>query len=501
MKYSCLPLFVILWACFALPAFCSTSYQDGQLCLEVNLLTDKQINIKQQNSAARLLISEMDGLISKELGSDLQLSVVTPETLSYFAIQEFSEIVDNVALNFNGVDRAYFAWQDSLLLIKHELLHFLPDSYSLRSEAEAFARQQGIPYSRIMEIPVINSTIKVQQANGETLYLETPLKLSSSAEIILGNQKIGFSGDFIIKTVKGKIVFNQYLPLENYLAGVIQNEIGNNSPLEALKAQAVAARTHALSLLLNNRHKADGYDLCSGTHCQVYKGKYLQNSIIQQAIMDCANEVLLIDGRVADATYHSSCGGKTDSSAAIWKGKPLAHLNGVTCMAEADSLDLSDEAMARKWIDSSVNLKGMSSWERATLNWDKSISLKQLANNVGLSDIKRIEIIRRGRSGRILSIKLEGNRDLVLDNEYKIRQAFGNLLSSFFYIKGTYQADGNRAFIYPKASLQIKGKGAGHGVGMCQVGTLRMAREGSNYREILFQYYPGTTINKDWNHE
>src|SRR5690606_27787494 len=114
-------------------------------------------------------------------------------------------------------------------------------------------------------------------------------------------------GEFVLKVRDGKLVLNQILPLEEYIAGVIPNEIGNNSPLEALKAQAVAARTHAVSLLLYNRHSKDGYDLCSSTHWQVYKAKHLRTERIEEAVMQSAGEVIVTEDRVADATYHSSC--------------------------------------------------------------------------------------------------------------------------------------------------------------------------------------------------
>jgi len=140
----------------------------------------------------------------------------------------------------------------------------------------------------------------------------------------------------------------------------------------------------------------------------------------------------------------------------------------------------------------------MSSWEHGALSWHKSISLNQLSKNAGLSSISRIEILQRGSSGRITKVKLIGNETISLNSEYQIRQVFGNLLSSFFYIEGPYQVANGIVIIIPKPTIKIKGKGAGHGVGMCQVGALRMARKGTKYEEILQHYYPGTTINKDW---
>jgi len=345
---------------------------------------------------------------------------------------------------------------------------------------------------------VLNSTVQIQDATGNICYMETPLKIHSEAELSFNSDSYAYSGDFILKTVKKKIVLNQFLPLENYLAGVVQNEIGDNAPAEALKAQIVAARTHALTLLLNNKHKADGYDLCNSTHCQVYRGKYLLNEQILQAIYECSPEVLFFNGNLAETTYHSCCGGKTEAADIIWNGKPINYLKGVSCINKVNSYDLSKEKDAREWIDKHLAEGEMSSWERGALSWNKSISHNQLAKNAGLTSINRIEIIQRGYSGRITKIKLIGNDTILLNSEYQIRQVFGNLLSSFFYIAGPYRIANETVIIIPQQTIKIKGRGAGHGVGMCQVGALRMARKGTNYKEILLHYYPETTINKEW---
>lgn len=475
----------------------AAEYRDEQLFLEINLAAENSITLKSLNPNSGIKLSEGDGLFSKTLKGNISISVVNQESLCYYGILAMKLSGEGLAADSLAVVREYFAWENNHLSIKHELLYFEEQSFSSFEAAESYVAEMRIPKTKIMEIPLINSTVKIMSDRGETIYLETPLRLESDG-LKVNNGSLGFEGTFVLKTVKNKLVLNHYLPLEEYLAGVIQNEIGNNSPVEALKAQAVAARTHALSLLINNRHKADGYDLCSSTHCQVYKGKYLQNEAVRNAVRDCGSEALFIGGNIADATYHSSCGGKTDASSVVWKGKPVSHLNGITCIAEADSLDLSRERFARQWIDARISNEGMSSWERGALSWEKSISLGKLADNVGLSYINKIVITSRGRSGRITAMKFLGDREVKLENEYKIRQAFDNTLSSFFYIKGAYSESGDDVVINPKASLQLKGKGAGHGVGMCQVGALRMAREGKSYKEILQHYYPGTELKYDW---
>ncbi|MDZ4182346.1 MAG: SpoIID/LytB domain-containing protein, partial [Candidatus Cloacimonadaceae bacterium] len=288
------------------------------------------------------------------------------------------------------------------------------------------------------------------------------------------------------------------LPLEDYVGGVIQNEIGNSAPIEALKAQAIAARTHAVSLLLYNRHKSDGYDLCNATHCQVYKGKHLSNDNIVRSVIETKYQIMVYGARVADATYHSSCGGRTDSSANIWKGTPLPFLMGVACWDDCDSLDLTNEKNARAWIDTKVVSPGASSWERATLQWEKTVTRTTLENNLGIKSLRRIEINKRGTSGRIVSMTFVGNNRVTLDSEYRIRQVFGGLSSSFFYIKGTYSSSKGAIVMQVPTKLQVKGKGSGHGVGMCQVGTLKRARDGMAYTDILQTYYPGTSLSDKW---
>jgi len=469
----------------------------GKLWLEINLVNDNSIQIA---GTGYIKIGEQDGLMTRDFKLPLRISIVNPDKTIYYAVHAANPQSSESEEDTLSTQREFFAWNQDGLYLAQESRYYYPESFSQRSQAEEYAHRLGLGNIEVEELQLLNSTVLVDDGYTKA-YLETPLYFSNYQALKFNNQALSYTGSFIIKTLNRKLILNQYLFLEDYLVGVIQNEIGNSSPLEALKAQAVAARTHAVSLLLNNRHKADGYDLCNGTHCQVYKGEYLCNSLVIKAVKDTQGEVLLAAGRIADATYHSSCGGKTDSSAAIWKGKPIAHLEGVTCIPEVDSLDLSTELDARKWLDAKPDLAGMSSWERGALNWDKTITLAQLAKNAGLGSISRIEIIKRGRSGRILSLKLCGDTDILLDNEYKIRQAFGNLMSSFFYIRGDYKTDNGVVVIHPGRTINLIGKGAGHGVGMCQVGALRMARTGASYTDILQHYYPGTTITREWLNE
>lgn len=478
-------------------ALFAAEYRNGQLYLEILLNSGSQLTFKSQGTAKPIIsITEAASPISRVLQDNLSITLIDADRNMLWGFLNRTEPWQDQE---EGVLREYFAWQDSSLVIKQENLVFEDLSFAELDSAKRYASEAGRPQSQIQNIPLTNSSVQIKTDAGETYYFETPLLMHTDSPIRIGAVNLGFSGDFRLKSSNDRMSVTHLIPLEEYISGVIPNEIGSNAPLEALKAQAVAARTHAISLLLSNRHKNDGYDLCNSTHCQVYKGKYLLNDSITQAVSETASELLLYAYRIAESTYHSACGGKTDSSANIWKGSPLPYLEGVTCCAEADSFELSNEAQVRKWIEIPLNTDGMSSWEKAAASWQTSISKQKLAKNLGLSYLNRITINKRGCSGRIIDMSFYGSSTVHLTSEYKIRQAFGNASSSLFYIRGHFsEAASGEVSIIPAATLLLKGRGSGHGVGMCQVGALRLARKGESYRQILEHYYPGTTISKNW---
>jgi SpoIID/LytB domain protein len=478
----------------------AADYVNGELFLEVNLASGDHIRFKPVSSSnPSFTVTEESLPVVRDVLGEITVGVVSGNGISYWGILKSAEPWSEQE---EGYKREYFAWQDSCLVIKRENLIFEDTSFTAPDAAKSYIKANRIPESKLMNIPLINSTVSIISANGDQLYCETPLKIHTDTPVSLSGSDLAYSGDFIVKCVNGQLVINHFLPLEEYVGGVIQNEIGNNAPLEALKAQAVSARTHAISLLLYNRHKDDGYDLCNSTHCQVYKGKYLLNDAILQAVSETKDQIMTYQGKVIDATYSSCCGGKTDSSQNIWNGLPKPYLMGSVCIPEAGNYDLSLEKQAREWIDSSIGFSGMSSWEQKSLSWRASISRYSLASNLGLGYVNRIVIAKRGYSGRITDMYFLGSGTVHLTSEYKIRQAFGGTKSSFFYITGEYSQDGNgNVTVYPHNTMFLRGRGSGHGVGMCQVGTLRRARMGEDYQKILTLYYPGIDFVSNWKHD
>jgi len=125
--------------------------------------------------------------------------------------------------------------------------------------------------------------------------------------------------------------------LEDYLRGVVPNELSPSvfPELEALKAQAVAARTYALKNL--GVYKARGYDLCATAACQVYRGKGSEQALSDQAILETQGLIAAHRGELIDALYTSTCGGHTEDGSNVFEGDPVPYLKGVVCAPERES--------------------------------------------------------------------------------------------------------------------------------------------------------------------
>lgn len=458
----------------------AVSTRNDTLYVSVCLAKNDSISISSQYMT---VFEERDGLLKLELSGRIELVYERPAVSSVFRL---ATSVDSLAESTQIT--VIPKWKDGSLSLKEHRTSYYPEVFSSYADARTKAQELGQPLSSIVEVEDPDAVVKVT-CPGRSYYLQLPVRLYAEKGLNINGNKYLFKGEFDLKIYKEKLLLNASLPLEDYVKGVVPNEIGDTAPEEALKAQAITARTHAVSLLLYGRHKADGYDLCNGTHCQVYRGTYLVNSKVVQAVEDTRGLVVLYENKLADTPYHSSCGGKTDSSAKIWNGTELPYLLGVNCESEVDTLDLTNEEDVGYWLGSEHSMNGMQSWEKTSTSWERSINMAQLANNLELEYITGIEVLERGRSGRITKMKITGNNTKLLSTESAVRSAFGGLPSSCFITSFTPD-NGNPV----TSTLKITGRGSGHGVGMCQVGALKMSREGFSHAEIISKYYPGTVL-------
>ncbi len=283
-------------------------------------------------------------------------------------------------------------------------------------------------------------------------------------------------------------VVNQ-ISAELLIAGVVPSEIYPDAPLEALKAQAVAARGLLISKM-GTRHRGEPYSLCATAHCQVYNGQNTGSPLIDRAVRETRGEVLFQKSGPTNTVYHSSCGGQLESSLSLWKigdsalqsipdgglgaavgvGMMLAHKTGAYC--------------------------AKSGMRFGDYRWEKSISADQLLQNLKralpkeaskLSTVTQIQVAHRTQSGRVDQARYVGPEGQVTAEGQTLNQRIlGRLKSSLWQVK------------QQGPQFVIQGGGFGHGVGLCQHGAIGMAQAGFTYRQILSHYYQGTTLRKLW---
>ena len=240
--------------------------------------------------------------------------------------------------------------------------------------------------------------------------------------------------------------------IENYVAGVVESEGGQKADIEYYKTQAILCRTYALENF--NRHIAEGYNLCDDVHCQVYKSKSLSNFDIPEATLSTSG-LVIVDStlNLITAGFYSNCGGQTVNSEDVWS-KSKAYLTSVKdtfCIHERNA----------KW----EKRIPINKWRQYLLN-----------NGFRFSD-SLYSIYTFSQPYRAVYYKIYTD-SIALK---KIRQDW-SLRSTYFNI----QVEGD--------NLLFKGKGYGHGVGLCQEGAMKMSKLGYSYKDIIKFYYKNTYI-------
>lgn len=293
---------------------------------------------------------------------------------------------------------------------------------------------------------------------------------------------------------KGLYVISR-LPLEEYLYGVVAAEMPIHWPAEALKAQAVIARTYALYVMKNLRpHAAHGYDLCDEQHCQVYSGVPVESRKGRSVVDQTWGRVLTYNGKPLHAVFSSNCGGLTQSGAAAgWGDMPYWRM--VYDGREDASGIKSPSALASflKGFPDVYCRASQYTWA-PEFRWTRYIPGEELAARLrrrgNIGQLKKIVFIR-GESGRVASVRFAGSRgELKLTKEHEIRRLFGIApLRSTMFVADVFYWEG------AIKGLLIYGGGWGHGVGLCQSGAAGRAESGAQYEQILPAYYPGAALS------
>ena len=299
----------------------------------------------------------------------------------------------------------------------------------------------------------------------------------------------------------GKLAAVNAVSVETILAGVVPSELFASAHPEALKAQAVAART-ILFAQLGKRHYADPFHLCSSQHCQVYGGSSHEDPRATSAVEATMGELLFHNNHLINATYSSTCGGFTEHNDAVWRNLPSKALRGRPDFPlEQASLTRFEKGITseniRDWLEVMPDsyCKKAPQAQKNKLRWKREFAQAELNELVGkrypkLGDLTQMTVLTRGISGRAMSLKLTGtNGSATVLYELPIRRLFGNLRSAAFVI----QMERHGKLI---SKATFKGSGWGHGVGMCQLGAIGRAEANHPYKTILKHYYNGAKLRR-----
>ncbi len=335
-------------------------------------------------------------------------------------------------------------------------------------------------------------------------------KIKSNRELIIRSRdprgiwlgKRRYAGEIRVLNNGNSLLVINHLSLDKYLKSVVGGEMPKDWPMEALKAQAVAARTYAL-----NQLKGKGnYDLDSNISSQVYLGMESETSRTQKAVSYTNNLVLIYNGRLIDAVFHSSSGGKTEDSQSVW-GRYNPYLVSV--------IDYDQKSPNYAWI--------------------KKISNKSLERKFPtIGGVNSIRIIEKTDTDRIKKVKIYGPKGNLFLSGKELRNILelkSTLVSFEFVQKPLPKISGKNIFENSSYNLNsinykqkvankktftiddlnklpplpendfllVKGSGSGHGVGMSQWGAKGLAEKGAGFRKILTHFYKGATVSKFYN--
>lgn len=270
----------------------------------------------------------------------------------------------------------------------------------------------------------------------------------------------------LIRDRGGLTVVNK-LNMEDYLASVIGKEMYHTWPQEALKAQAVASRSYAL--FHQQRPKSKLFDVFSTITSQVYAGLEGEAVSTQTAVKATAGQVLLYQGKVVEAVFHSASGGHTENSENVWQGT-VPYLRGVADFDQASP----------------------------SYQWTISLTDAQLRQRLpGIGNILSLTPVKTSQTGRVQMLKVQGTKGDRLIKGTEARRALG-LRSTLFTAKPDLGlVAGRPSPVAPQGaprSFLISGRGHGHGLGMSQWGAYGLALQNKTYQEILSHYFQGTSI-------
>jgi SpoIID/LytB domain protein len=429
-----------------------------------------------------------------------------------------------------------------------------PDGAPLKpGRYEAVLESHGSGQPGLVRVLTDNLEVRVPEFVARSKNAGETSFAASNVQIGIGfhwqqTERQEFKGNLkVFPDAENQLVLVNEIGLESYLESVISSEMSDQANVELLKAHAVISRSWAMAQLIgrqseSKRSKSDSeargiddgggviwrwydrenhgeFDFCADDHCQRYQGVTKAATLnASLAVKETRGQVLVFDGRVCDTRFSKSCGGMTEEFATAWADIEIPYLaarfDGDT-VPLSFGLPLSKEENARLWIegsppafcnshDQAVLDRILPDFDRATSDFYRwtieigqdelqQILLEKLGLAGQLGAIKALVPLKRGPSGRIIKLRIEGTAGtLEIGKELEIRRALSksHLYSSAFVVD-TAEKAGN----IPERFV-LKGAGWGHGVGLCQIGAAVMADRGYRFAEILEHYFQSAELQR-----
>lgn len=325
------------------------------------------------------------------------------------------------------------------------------------------------------------------------------IKIKSKNKLVIsGISEVGLDGSlYIYKEKEGMVVVNN-VNVEKYLCGVVASEMPESFEMEALKAQAVCARTYTYAHLENDKYEKYNAIMDDTVSYQAY-GESSGSEKIREAVAETKGVVLSEKNQLINAYYFStSCGYTTDYK--IWGDESMSYLKSKYVSVNEGVADVSTGDFFNKFIKNTA-----ATYESACpfFRWNVTINTTTIKNKVydvtgkNIGDIKSVTVKKRGDGGIASKIVVEGeDGNCILEQQYEIRQVFSPYGYHLNLNDGNVRTD---LLLLPSAFItidqisstkyKITGGGFGHGSGMSQYGANEMAKQGMKYEEILHFFY------------
>ena len=345
----------------------------------------------------------------------------------------------------------------------------------------------------------------------DALQTPNPVTLTSSTGIVTIAGRSYRGTALVTVNGGGTLAGVNVLPMEQYLYGVVPAEL---SPViwpqkEAIKAQAVAARTYALSGL--GKRGADGYDLLATTADQVYGGLAFEREMSNEAVDETAGMVATYEGKLISALYSSTSGGHTADNEESFNSSAVPYLRGVPDAERGNALEHVPTLEVFRAHGNARSLRGVhagqfetdwASRHRWTFEWTAAQMAQVASAHAGqdVGAVHAVNVLERGPSGRALRLEFVTDAGNFYATRDAIRAALkyfptpntmSNLPSTLFFIEPMLDARTNEV-----EGFRVFGGGFGHGVGLSQTGAVGMAEKGHSFEEILKHYYRGIELTQ-----